>query len=375
MIPFNIPRPTGQELANIAKAVAQGHLCGDGPFTQSCQKTIEQALGGGAALLTHSCTGALEMAMLLADLEPGDEVIMPSFTFVSTANAVVLRRAVPVFVDIDPITKNIDPTQAETAITSRTRAIIVVHYAGVPCEMDAINAIAAEHNLLVVEDAAQAYLSSYKGRAAGLLGDIACFSFHETKNIVSGEGGALLLTDTDRLKRAEILWEKGTDRKQFHRGHVDKYTWVDIGSSFLPSDLIAAFLLPQLENARAITDYRLALWQRYQDEFAPLQQRGDARVPSIPTHVQHNGHIYYLQMESVHARDALIAHLKAADILSVFHYVPLHSAPAGMKYGRAASNLQHTVEAGDTIVRLPLSPGLAAAEQDHIISQVYTYFN
>ncbi|HEX5769212.1 MAG TPA: dTDP-4-amino-4,6-dideoxygalactose transaminase, partial [Burkholderiales bacterium] len=310
------------------------------------------------ALLTHSCTAALEMAAILAGIGPGDEVIMPSFTFVSTANAFVLRGAVPVFVDIRPDTLNIDETKIAAAITPRTRAIVPVHYSGVGCEMDAIMTIAAQHGLLVIEDAAQGTLATYKNRALGAIGNLGALSFHETKNIISGEGGALLVNDTRLLERAEIVREKGTNRSQFFRGQVDKYTWVDIGSSYLPGEIIAAFLWAQMEEAQQITARRLALWDRYHAALADLECAGDARRPYVPPECKHNAHMYYLLLPSLEQRAAFIARLKGQEIQAVFHYVPLHSSPMGRKLGRAAGELRHTEELSDRLVRLPFWLGL-----------------
>lgn len=354
MIPFNRPPVLGPELENLAEVLNNRKLSGDGPFTQRCSRLLQERLGASKVLLTHSCTAALEMAAILCDLEPGDEVIMPSFTFVSTANAVVLRRAVPVFVDINPLTLNIDPAAIEPAITARTRAIFVVHYAGVPCEMDAINAIAKRHGLIVVEDAAQALGSFYKGRPAGALGAMAAFSFHETKNAVSGEGGALVLTEAAYAERAEIIREKGTNRSRFLRGQVDKYTWVDIGSSYLPSELIAAFLLPQLEHTQAINAERLAVWRDYHEAFAELEARGRLRRPIVPADVEHNGHLYYLLLRDVADRDDLIERMRQRGIAAAFHYVPLHSSPAGRRYGRSNGSLEVTDDVSARLVRLPI---------------------
>ncbi|TLS67327.1 dTDP-4-amino-4,6-dideoxygalactose transaminase [Mariprofundus erugo] len=358
MIPFNKPYMTGEETAHMLEAHANGQLAGNGPFTKKCQRWLEQKTGARKVLLTHSCTAALEMAALLLDLAPGDEVIMPSYTFVSTANAFVLRGAIPVFVDIHPDTLNIDEQLIEAAITSKTRAICVVHYAGVGCEMDEVMAIAARHGLFVIEDAAQGVMSDYKGRALGSIGHLAAFSFHETKNVISGEGGALLINDERFAERAEILWEKGTNRSSFFRGEVDKYTWVDIGSSYLPGELIAAFLWAQLEHAEAITDRRLAIWQRYHEAFEPLEQAGIIRRPVIPQQCRHNAHMYYLLLSSLDERTTFISALKQADIMSVFHYVPLHLAPAGLKFCRTHGDLPHTEQLADRLVRLPLWPEL-----------------
>ena len=371
-IPFNRPYMTGHELAYIAEAHAKGHLSGDGPFTRRCHEWLERSTGASKALLTHSCTAALEIAALLLDLAPGDEVIMPSFTFVSTANAFVLRGAVPVFVDIRPDTLNIDESLIEAAITRRTRAICVVHYAGVGCEMDAIAAIAARHGLIVIEDAAQAVLSSYKDRPLGALGALGALSFHETKNIIAGEGGALLVNDTRFVERAEIIREKGTNRSQFFRGQVDKYTWVDVGSSYLPSEIVAAFLAAQIEEAERITERRLAIWNAYHDAFYAFESRGELRRPIVPPHCRHNAHMYYLLLRDIDARSRFIAALKTEDIQSVFHYVPLHSAPAGRRHGRAAGELPVTDRASDCLVRLPL--WLPDMDQQRVIDAVEAFF-
>ncbi len=368
-IPFNKPFMTGKELWYIAQAHANGHLAGDGGFTKQCHAWLEARIGAQKALLTHSCTAALEMAALLADIQPGDEVIMPSYTFVSTANAFVLRGAVPVFVDIRPDTLNIDETKIETAITERTKAIIPVHYAGVGCEMDAIMAIARKHNLLVIEDAAQGIMATYKGRPLGSIGQLAAFSFHETKNVISGEGGALLINDAAIVQRAEIIREKGTNRSQFFRGQVDKYTWVDLGSSFLPGELIAAFLWAQMEEADAITKRRLAIWNTYHQWFESLETEGKLRRPVIPKECAHNAHMYYILLPDLATRTRLIDHLKQQNIHSVFHYVPLHSAPAGARYGRAADGLAVTIEMSDRLLRLPLWLGLEE-HQTKVIQQV-----
>ena len=352
-IPFNKPYMAGRELEYIAQAHANGHLSGDGPFTRRCHAWLEERIGCKKALLTHSCTGALEMAALLLDLQPGDEVIMPSFTFVSTANAFVLRGAVPVFVDIRADTLNLDESLIEAAITPRTRAICAVHYAGVGCEMDAIMSIAHKHGLFVVEDAAQCILSSYKGRPLGGMGHLAALSFHETKNVICGEGGALLINDQRFVERAEIIREKGTNRSKFFRGQVDKYTWVDIGSSWLPGELNAAFLAAQMERADEITARRLEIWRRYYDWSAPLEASGAVRRPVVPSHCGHNAHMFYLLLPDLERRTAFIARLRDDGILAVFHYIPLHSAPAGRRFGRSGE-LPVTDDVGDRLVRLPL---------------------
>jgi dTDP-4-amino-4,6-dideoxygalactose transaminase len=358
MLKFNKPYMTGRELWLISQAHANGHLSGDGAFTRRCHAWLEERTGCAKALLTHSCTAALEMSALLLDLQPGDEVIMPSFTFVSTANAFVLRGAVPVFVDIRPDTLNIDESLIEAAITPRTRAICVVHYAGVGCEMDAILAIAEKHGLAVVEDAAQGIFSTYRGKPLGGIGALGALSFHETKNVISGEGGALLVNDPALAERAEIIREKGTNRSKFFRGQVDKYTWVEVGSSYLPSEILAAFLAAQLDEAEDITRRRLAIWDRYHAWAAPLEARGLLRRPIVPAHCTHNAHMYYLLLPSLEQRTAFIDVLKQRGIGAVFHYIPLHSSPAGQRYGRSAGELPITDSTSDRLVRLPLWVGL-----------------
>lgn len=363
MIPFNKPYMTGKELWYISQAHHNGQLSGDGPFTQKCHEWLQQQTGCLKALLTHSCTAALEMAAMLVDIRPGDEVIMPSYTFVSTANAFVLRGGVPVFVDIRPDTLNIDETKIEAAITPRTKAIAAVHYAGVACEMDSIMDIANRHNLIVIEDAAQALMSSYKGKPLGSIGHLSAVSFHETKNIMSGEGGALLINDDCFTARAEIIREKGTNRSQFSRGQVDKYTWCDIGSSFLPGELIAAFLLAQMEEAQSITERRQNIWRQYHEALAPIEERGKLRRPIIPMDSQHNAHMYYILAESPQKRMEMISDLKNRGINAVFHYVPLHSSPAGKKYGRANGELTNTESLAEQVLRLPLWLGLEKQQQ------------
>lgn len=358
MIPFNKPYMTGRELWYIAQAHANGHLSGDGQFTRQCHAWLRTNTGAASALLTHSCTAALEMAALLLGLEPGDEVILPSYTFVSTANAFALRGAVPVFVDVRSDTLNLDEGLIEAAITPRTRAICVVHYAGVSCEMDAILAIAARHGLAVVEDAAQGIMSSYKGRPLGTIGDFGTLSFHETKNIISGEGGALLCRDARFAERAEIIREKGTNRSRFFRGQVDKYTWVDIGSSYLPGEITAAFLAAQMEAAGEITARRLAIWQRYHDWAAAHEAAGRLRRPVIPADCTHNAHMYYLLLPDPEARTRFIAGMREAGVQTVFHYVPLHSAPEGRRIGRAAGAMEVTDSHSERLVRMPLWIGV-----------------
>jgi len=362
-IPFNKPHMVGKELWYIAQAHAAGQLAGDGPFTRKCRAWLEQRTGAKVALLTHSCTGALDMAAMLSGVGPGDEVIMPSFTFVSTANAFVLRGATPVFVDIRPDTLNIDESKIEAAISPRTRVIVPVHYAGVGCEMDTIMDIARRHKVMVIEDAAQGLMARYRGRPLGTFGQMATLSFHETKNVISGEGGALLVNDGALTERAEIIREKGTNRSQFFRGEVDKYSWVDVGSSFLPGEIIAAFLWAQLEEATRITTQRMLLWERYHEAFADLEGRDQLVRPTIPAEREHNAHMYYVLLANVEARTTFISGLRKKGIQAVFHYVPLHDAPAGRKYGRAVGDLRHTVELSDRLVRLPLWPDLG--EQQH----------
>jgi len=360
---------TGKELVYINEAHARGNLAGDGEFTRKCNAWLEDRIGCSKALLTHSCTAALEMAALLADLEPGDEIIMPSYTFVSTANAFVLRGAVPVFVDIRADTLNIDETKIEAALTDKTRAIVAVHYAGVACEMDTIMEIANRHRLLVIEDNAQGLGSSYKGRPLGSIGHLAALSFHETKNIISGEGGALLVNSAKFSERAEMIWEKGTNRNQFFKGQVDKYTWVELGSSYLPSELIAAFLWAQLEQADDINPRRLDIWHNYHQQFAELEKQGKLRRPVIPADCQHNAHMYYLLLPDLQERTAFINSLKQHGIGAVFHYVPLHSSPMGKQYGRMSGELKNTDELSDRLVRLPMWLGLEE-ELDDVIQLI-----
>ena len=361
-IPFNRPKLSGRELDHIREAVNQGQLAGDGAFTELCQRWLSDFLGVPAVLLTHSCTAALEMAAILVGIKPGDEVIMPSFTFVSTANAVVLRGGVPVFVDIRPDTLNMDEALVEDAITPKTRALLPIHYAGVPAEMDVLNDIAQRHGIAVIEDAAQALGSKHKGRNAGALGQLAAFSFHETKNLISGEGGALAIADPDLIERAEIVREKGTNRSRFFRGEVDKYTWVDIGSSFLPGEIIAAFLYGQIEQMDAIYRDRLMTWQLYDAAFGPYRARGIG-TPFIPAHCTHNAHLYYLLMPTSELRQQLIARMRADGIHTPFHYVPLHNAPAGLRFARTSGQLFHTEGVSERLVRLPLFPRMGNARE------------
>jgi dTDP-4-amino-4,6-dideoxygalactose transaminase len=357
VIPFNRPHLTGREYAYIREAVSAGQLAGNGAFTKRCQGWLETSLGASRVLLTHSCTAALEMAALLLDLQPGDEVIMPSFTFVSTANAFVLRGARPVFVDIRPDTLNLDERLVEAAISDRTRAIVPVHYAGVGCDMDRILEIAARHNLVVIEDAAQALLSRYKDRPLGGLGHLAAISFHETKNVIAGEGGALVINDPRYAERAEILWEKGTNRSKFFRGQTDKYTWVDLGSSFLPGELTAAFLWAQLEEAQRTTATRLGIWRSYLEAASALGSLG-LRLPIVPAECEHNAHMFYLLLPP-HVRQVdVLKELNARSVNAVFHYVPLHSSPAGKRYGRVSGSMDVTDDVAARLIRLPLWVGM-----------------
>jgi len=353
-VPFNKPSLVGNEIKYIRDAVSRGQLAGDGGYTEKCSEILVKLTGAEAVLLTHSCTAGLEMAAMLCDLGPGDEVIMPSFTFVSTANAVVLRGATPVFVDIEPDTLNIDPDEVAKAVTSRTKAIFVVHYAGYPADMDRITDIARDHKLYVVEDAAQALGSTYKGRLAGSLGDLAAFSFHETKNIISGEGGALAINRSDMIGRAEIIREKGTNRSQFFRGQIDKYTWVDHGSSYLPGELIAAFLCAQLETEPAIRTRRQSIFDAYEEAFAPYEEAGQVKLPKHAPYCTGNGHMFYLLLDTLELRQDFIQKLKAQNITAPFHYVPLHSSPAGRRFGRAEGELPVTQRISETLVRLPM---------------------
>ena len=367
MIPFNKPYITGKELTYIGEAHRNGMLAGDGAFTKRCHGWLERRTGCAKALLTHSCTAALEMAALLLDIEAGDEVIMPSYTFVSTANAFVLRGAVPVFVDVREDTLNLDERLVAGAITPRTRAIVPVHYAGVGCEMDAIMAVADRHGLKVVEDAAQAVMSTYKGRALGSIGDLGAYSFHETKNVISGEGGSLLVNDAALAARAEIIREKGTDRNRFFRGQVDKYTWQETGSSFLPGEVISAFLWAQLEEAERITTERLRSWERYHALLEPLEKNGRIRRPFIPGDCRHNAHMYYVLLDPALDRAAVLAEMKRRDVWPVFHYVPLHSSPAGIRYGRPQGEMAVTDSISQRLIRLPLWVGITEAEQAEVV--------
>jgi len=369
-IPFNRPFIAGRELAYIAEAVRRGHLAGDGEFTARCSAWMERAFGARKILLTHSCTAALEMAAILCDLKPGDEVILPSYTFVSTANAFVLRGARPVFVDIREDTLNLDETAVEPAITDRTRAVVVVHYAGMACEMDTILDIAGRHGLTVVEDAAQGVNATYKGRFLGTLGSLGCYSFHETKNFISGEGGALAVNDDALVARAEIVREKGTNRKEFFRGAVDKYTWVDVGSSYLPSEIVSAFLYAQLEQCEAITRKRRSIFERYMTGLADLERAGRLRRPHVPDGVTHNAHMFYILLPDRRTRDGLLAFLHERNIGAVFHYVPLHTSPMGIRFGYRAGSLPRTEDLSGRVLRLPCYFELDPGEQDRVVAAV-----
>ena len=369
-IPFNKPHMTGRELYNLAQANFNGMLAGDGPFTKKCHLWLEEQAGTQKALLTHSCTAALEMAALLLGIQPGDEIIMPSYTFVSTANAFVLRGGVPVFVDIRPDTLNLDEEKIEEAITPKTQAIVPVHYAGVGCEMDKILEIASKYKLAVVEDAAQGVMASYKGRPLGTIGHLGTYSFHETKNIISGEGGALLVNDERFVQDAEIIREKGTDRSRFFRGQVDKYTWQIPGSSYLPGETTAAFLSAQLDEAGIITTRRIALWNTYHRLFEDLELQGLVQRPFIPEHCDHNAHMYYLILNDGINRDALLSHLRNNGINCVFHYVPLHSSPGGNKYGRYVGDMNVTNRKSEALIRLPLWIGMSTEQQELVLTSI-----
>lgn len=373
-IPFNKPFIAGKELFYIAQAVLKLHLSGDGPYTKRCHEWLQSRLGCKRALLTHSCTAALEIAAILCDISDGDEVIMPSFTFVSTANAFVLRGGVPVFVDIRSDTLNIDEQLIEAAITTRTKAIVPVHYAGVPCEMDTIMNIADRYGLFIIEDAAQALLSTYKGRFLGTIGHLGCLSFHETKNIISGEGGALLVNDSRFTERSEIIREKGTNRSKFFRGEIDKYTWVDIGSSYLPSELVGAFLLAQLEQAEKIVEARCEIYSQYFNLLLPLQKKGLIRLPYLDSECVNNGHIFYIITDGIKERTRLINHLQKEGVYAVFHYVPLHSSPAGQKYCKAYGKMAVTDEMSDKILRLPIYFSMTNKDVERVVSTIFEFY-
>ena len=374
MIPFNVPPCTGNEMKYIAEAIAAHKICGDGEFTKRCNEWMENRFHAHKVLLTTSGTTALDMASLLCEIKPGDEVILPSFTFSSTATAFANYGAKLVFVDVRPDTMNIDETRIEAAITDKTKVLVVMHYAGVACEMDAVMDIARRHGLLVVEDAAQGVMSTYKGKALGTIGDFGCYSFHETKNYSMGEGGAVLINNPAYVERAEILREKGTNRSKFFRGQVDKYTWVDIGDSFLPSEMNAAYLWAQLELADEINENRLHSWQRYWDAFQDLAAAGRVSLPHIPADCVHNAHMFYIKCRDLDERTRLISFLKQRDILAVFHYVPLHSAPAGLRFGRFAGKDKYTTAESDRLVRLPLYYGLTTEDQDRVIKAVRDFY-
>ncbi|MCR4586617.1 MAG: dTDP-4-amino-4,6-dideoxygalactose transaminase [Lachnospiraceae bacterium] len=373
-INFNVPPSTGRELEYIKQCIDAEKICGDGAFTKKCNGWFEERMKTAKCLLTTSCTHATEMAAMLAGIKEGDEVIMPSYTFVSTADAFVLRGATPVFVDIRPDTMNIDEKLIEAAVTERTRAIVPVHYAGVACEMDTITDIAERHGLFVIEDAAQGVLASYKGRALGSIGDFGCYSFHETKNYSMGEGGALLIKDEKYIERAEIIREKGTDRSKYYRGQVDKYTWQDAGSSYLPSDMNAAYLYAQLEIADEINDKRLKVWDRYYRELRELEEKGKLGLPYVPKDCVHNAHMFYIKTADIAERTALKAHMEKYGILTVFHYIPLHSAPAGKKYGRFSGEDVYTTKESERLLRLPLYYSLTEEDQGFVIDKLKEFY-
>lgn len=374
-IPFNIPPYVGHEMEYLQKACEVNHkICGDGPFTKQCKAWVEEKTGTAECLMTTSGTSALEMAAHLSHIQPGEEVIMPSYTFCSTADAFVLKGAVPVFVDIRPDTMNLDETLLEDAITDKTRAIAAVHYAGVSCEMDTILEIAGRHHLTVVEDAAQGVMSSYKGRALGTLGDFGCYSFHETKNYSMGEGGALLIRDPEKISEAEILREKGTNRSQFFRGQIDKYTWVDYGSSFLPSELNAAYLMAQLDRADEINHARLARWEQYYRLLSPLATEGRIELPVIPKDCVHNAHMFYIKTRDLEERQALIQALREQGILAVFHYIPLHSSPAGRKFGRFHGEDRYTTRESERLLRLPMYYSLTEENVNDVVSVIEEFY-
>lgn len=374
MINFNVPPFTGKEMEYIKQAVEAQKICGDGQFTKKCNAWLEESTGTHKALLTTSCTHATELAALLAGIKEGDEVIMPSYTFVSTADAFVLRGAVPVFVDIRPDTMNIDETKIEAAITDKTKAIVPVHYAGVSCEMDTIMALAEKYNLIVIEDAAQAIQSTYKGKPCGTFGQFGCLSFHETKNFSMGEGGAILIRDEKDVEEAEIIREKGTNRSKFFRGMIDKYTWVNYGSSYLPSDMNAAYLYAQLEMADQILADRMGSWEHYYRELMPLQEAGKIELPVIPEGCEHNAHMFYFKTKDIEERTALKSFLAEKEILAVFHYIPLHSAPAGQKFARFSGEDVYTTKESERLLRLPLYYGLKPEQVDYICEQVKAFY-
>ncbi len=374
MVAFNVPPFVGDELEYVEQAVKSHKISGDGTFTKKCNAWLENKFSAQKVLLTTSGTSALDMAMLLCKFKAGDEVILPSYTFSSTATSIIVGGGVPVFVDIRPDTMNIDEQKIEAAITERTKAIAVVHYAGVACEMDAIIAIAKRHKLKIIEDAAQAVMSTYKGKACGTIGDFGCYSFHETKNYSMGEGGALVINDPDYNERAEILREKGTNRSKFFRGQIDKYTWVDVGDSYLPSELNAAYLWAQLQQADKINDNRLATWQKYYDAFKPLAKENFIEIPVVPPECKHNGHMFWIKLKNLEERTKFIAYMREKNIGCVFHYVPLHSAPAGKKYCRFQGDDTYTTSESERLVRLPLHYGLTQKDLEYVIDTVKKFF-
>ncbi len=374
MIKFNIPPYIGKENEYIAQAIASRKICGDGTFTQRCDQWLESQTHTAKALLTTSCTHATEMAALLCDIQPGDEVIMPSYTFVSTANAFVLNGASIVFVDVRPDTMNIDEKLIEAAVTPKTKAIVPVHYAGVACEMDKIMEIADKYSLKVVEDAAQGVMSEYKGRPLGTIGDYGCLSFHETKNYSMGEGGCLLIRDKEMIEKAEIIREKGTNRSKFFRGEIDKYTWVSAGSSYLPSELNAAYLYAQLEQAQMIYDDRMSSWNLYYELLSPLSETGKITLPAVPDGCKHNAHMFYIKAADLEERSALIKYLKAQDIYSVFHYIPLHTAPAGLEYGRFHGEDIYTTKESERLLRLPMYYGLKPEDVRFVCDKIIQFY-
>ncbi len=374
MIPFNQPPLVGKEYEYVRQSVENKHISGDGVFTKKCSEKLENLTNSKKVLLTTSCTHALEMAAILSEIQPGDEVIMPSYTFVSTADAFVARGAVPVFVDIRPDTMNIDEQKIEAAITEKTKAIVPVHYAGVSCEMDTILDIARRKNLYVVEDAAQGIMSFYKGRALGTMGDFGCLSFHETKNISCGEGGAILIQNPDLIERAEIIREKGTNRAKFFRGQIDKYTWVDCGSSYLPSDMNASYLWAQLEEIDTIQNRRLTIWNEYYNALMPLQEAGRIALPTIPDECTNNAHMFYIKLKNLEERTAFISYMKQQDVLCVFHYVPLHSSPAGRRFGRFHGEDEYTTIESERLVRLPIYYNMTDEVVDDIINKIKSFF-
>ncbi len=374
MINFNVPPCADKAMDYIKECVEKQKICGDGAYTRRCNEWIEKKTGTAKCLLTTSCTHATEMAALLADVKEGDEIIMPAYTFVSTADAFVLRGAVPVFVDIRPDTMNIDETLIEAAITEKTKAIVPVHYAGVACEMDTIMDIAKRHNLIVIEDAAQGIMSTYRGKALGTFGNFGCFSFHETKNYSMGEGGALLIRDEKDIEEAEIIREKGTNRSKYYRGQIDKYTWVNYGSSYLPSDMNAAYLYAQLEIADKINDARIACWNRYYENLMPLAEAGRIELPFVPEGCVHNAHMFYIKAKDIEERTELIGYLKEHEILSVFHYIPLHTAPAGKKFGRFHGEDRYTTKESERLARLPMYYGLTLEQVDGICKVIQDFY-